>query len=125
MKEQVATFEEPTPYSFIDYQHESSGTAIYPEAGTGSQLALAYCALGLGEAGEIQNKVKKVIRDTGGKLTVDMTAEISKELGDILWYVAAMCREIKVPMYVIAEDNIRKLNKRKEEGKLRGSGDNR
>ena len=123
--EQVATFTEPTPYAFIDYQYDSAKTAIYPEAGTGSQLALAYCALGLGEAGEVQNKIKKVIRDNEGIITVDAISEITKELGDILWYIAAMCREIGVPMHMIAELNIQKLRQRQLDDKLKGSGDNR
>ena len=48
--------------TFDEYQEATAETAIYPEAGTGSQIALAYVALGLSEAGEIQGKVKKTGR---------------------------------------------------------------
>ena len=71
-------------YSFNNYQDDIAPVAIYPEAGTGSVMALAYVALGLGEAGEIQGKIKKVIRDNGGVVTDETRLEIAKEVGDLL-----------------------------------------
>lgn len=48
--------------TFEEYQKEAQKTALYPEA-----YRLVYPALGLaGEAGELANKVKKVLRDHGG-----------------------------------------------------------
>ena len=111
--------------SFDDYQAEALSTAIYPEAGTGSPLALAYVGLGLGEAGEIQGKIKKVLRDSGGVLDQRTREAIRAELGDLLWYVAATAQEISVPLSDVANHNLFKLNSRAERGVLGGSGDDR
>ena len=98
------------------YQNAASGTAIYP-----TQHAITYPALGLaGEAGEVANKVKKIIRD--GKL--DKPALVA-EIGDCLWYIAALCRDLNVDMEDVAKANLEKLYNRKQRGTLQGSGDNR
>ena len=98
------------------YQRAASGTAIYP-----TQHAITYPALGLaGEAGEVANKVKKVIRD--GKLD---KAALKGEIGDCLWYIAALCRDLNVDLGDIAKANLEKLQDRKARGTLKGSGDTR
>lgn len=105
-----------------DFQEFARETAIYPNLGSN----LAYPALGLaGEAGEVCNKVKKIYRDCDGVLGSDKAVEIGKELGDVLWYVAACCSEIGLRMSDVAEASLSKLKKRQQEGKLRGDGDNR
>lgn len=114
-----------TEMAFNEYQVLAATTAIYPESGTGSALALAYVGLGLGEAGEIQNKIKKVIRDSGGTLTDQMRADLVKEYGDLLWYVANGLSELGVQMSDAARGNIEKLFSRKDRGVLGGSGDDR
>lgn len=107
--------------SFYEYEQMAKNFAIYPEAGTGSPLALAYCALGVGgEAGEYSEKVKKLIRD--GKLDKPLAA---KELGDVLWYITASANELGFSLADIAEINIVKLSSRAERGVLQGSGDTR
>src|SRR5439155_2132541 len=73
--------------TFFEYQDGAAKTAIYP--GRRSVMGLVYAALGLGEAGELQNKVKKVLRDSNGVVTPEKLAAISGELGDLLWYVSA------------------------------------
>lgn len=108
-----------------DYQSKAAETAIYPGAGTGSALALAYVGLGLGEAGEVQGKIKKMLRDDGGVLTDEKRIAIAKELGDVLWYVARAASEISMPLEVIAGINLDKLGLRAERGTLTGSGDDR
>lgn len=110
---------------FAVYQAAVATTAIYPGAGTGSALALAYVGLGLGEAGEIQGKIKKVLRDDGGTITDAARIAIAKELGDLLWYVARASSEIDIPLEVIAQMNLNKLSDRAERGVLGGSGDDR
>lgn len=111
--------------TFEDYEFVARGTAIYPGAGTGSGEALAYLGLGLGEAGEVQGKIKKVLRDDGGVLTADARDAIAAELGDLLWYVSNLATEIGVPLGLIAGRNIAKLSSRAARGALQGSGDNR
>ena len=110
---------------FDAYQEHTSNTAIYPDAGTGSIRALAYVGLGLGEAGEVQGKVKKILRDAAGIVTDEHREAIAAELGDVLWYVARMATEIKMPLGNIAQMNLDKLDDRKNRNVLKGSGDNR
>lgn len=107
------------------YQVRTRVTAMYPEVGTGSQIALAYCGLGLGEAGEVQGKVKKIIRDDGGVLSQEKREAIIDELGDVLWYVARLADEMRVPLSEVGDRNLMKLFSRKERDVISGSGDNR
>ena len=98
------------------YQKVAASTAIYP-----TQHAITYPALGLaGEAGEVANKVKKIIRD--GKL--DKSA-LGAEIGDCLWYIAALCRDLNLDLGEIAKANLEKLQDRKARGTLKGSGEKR
>lgn len=107
---------------FSKYQQESRKTAIYPNIGEN----ITYPTLGLGgEGGEICNKVKKIARDQEGVISDANRKDLSKELGDVLWYVAAICSELNISMDDVAEANIAKLNSRKERGTLQGSGDER
>jgi NTP pyrophosphatase (non-canonical NTP hydrolase) len=108
--------------NFKEYQQRSLGTAVYPNVGNN----LYYPVLGLaGEAGEVAEKVKKIIRDNNGIITDDSRESLTKELGDVLWYISAISNEIGVTLNDVAEANIDKLFSRKERNKLRGSGDNR
>ena len=80
-----------------DYQEGTRSTAIYP--GSGTKLGLLYAILGLGgEAGEVSEHGKKSIRDDGGKITADRRDKIVKELGDVLWYCAAVAQEAKLTL---------------------------
>lgn len=105
-----------------EYQQKASETAIFPK-----NKALEYITLGLtGEAGEIANKVKKLIRDGADEETLEQKKiEIGYELGDVLWYCAMLAREVDINLGHIMEKNIEKLHSRKERGTLGGSGDNR
>jgi NTP pyrophosphatase (non-canonical NTP hydrolase) len=107
---------------FSEYQSLSRRTATYPRAGAD----MTYPALGLcGEAGEVAEKVKKTIRDDGGVLTEDRREALSRELGDVLWYLAQLATEAGLELEAIAADNLEKLLSRRERGVLRGSGDDR
>lgn len=88
-------------------------------------LAVAYDGLGLGEAGEVQGKIKKIIRDDAGRITHEHIIEIKKELGDILWYISSMCDSLGIKMEDVASGNIEKLKSRRDRNTLHGSGDNR
>lgn len=88
-------------------------------------LAVAYDGLGLGEAGEVQGKIKKIIRDDAGRITHEHVEEIKKELGDLMWYISSMCDNLEIKMEDVATYNIEKLKSRRDRGVLHGSGDNR
>jgi NTP pyrophosphatase (non-canonical NTP hydrolase) len=106
--------------SLNDYQDQANDTAIYPV-----EAMLVYPALGLtGEAGEVADKIKKIIRDNKA-LDQKERLEIAKEVGDVLWYIAALARDLGVDMETIARMNLEKLQSRKERGVLQGEGDNR
>jgi NTP pyrophosphatase (non-canonical NTP hydrolase) len=105
-----------------DYQERSRATAVYPGAGDN----LLYPTLGLcGEAGEVAEKVKKMVRDDGGALSAERRAALSKELGDVLWYVAQVATEADLDLDAIAGDNLEKLLSRQQRGVLSGVGDDR
>jgi len=107
--------------TFDEYQKGAISTAIYGEGN-----AIIYPTLGLtGEAGEVSEKVKKVLRDKSGEFSNEVKQAIAKELGDVLWYIAALCRDIGMPMDVVAQMNLAKLQARKEQNKIHGNGDNR
>ena len=88
-------------------------------------MRVTYDGLGMGEAGEVQGKIKKIIRDNGGEITEAAKVEIAKELGDCLWYIASMCQNLGITMESVATGNIQKLEKRHADGTVHGSGDNR
>ena len=104
------------------YQRESRKTAIYPNVGNNS----VYPTLGLvGEAGEVADKVKKILRDKNGVFDKDSKDEIKLELGDVLWYISQLSSELGYELEEIANANLQKLNSRKYRGTIKGSGDNR
>lgn len=104
-----------------EYQEKAVSTAIYP-----AEQIIIYPALGLnGEAGEVAEKVKKMIRDDNGILTFERRRDLVKELGDVLWYIANCANDIGCDLEEVAQINIDKLAKRKADDKLKGSGDNR
>jgi NTP pyrophosphatase (non-canonical NTP hydrolase) len=105
-----------------DYQARSRATAVYPQRGAN----LLYPTLGLcGEAGEVAEKIKKMVRDDQGVLSEERRAALSKELGDVLWYLAQLATEADLDLDAIAEENLAKLLSRRERDVLSGSGDER
>lgn len=105
-----------------EYQKEARKTAIYPNLGNN----YVYPTLGLaGEAGEVAEKIKKVIRDGDGTISEEKRLELEKELGDVMWYIANLAEELKLDMDGIARKNIEKLRSRQARNALHGAGDNR
>ena len=109
---------------FNDYQTKAITTAVYPK-----HQALPYLALGLsGEAAEVANKVKKILRgdyDNDPIKAEEAMVSISKELGDTLWYLSVLATELGDNLSTIAAANLDKLAQRKQEGTLKGTGDER
>ena len=104
-----------------EYEAAAQETAIYP-----STHRILYPALGMaGEAGEVANKVKKIIRDGIDKQPETWRQDLADEIGDVLWYCAALAKDLNIPLTLIAAQNRDKLAARKERGTLQGSGDNR
>ena len=104
------------------YQHKSRTTALYPNVGNNP----IYPTLGLaGEAGEVADKVKKILRDKNGVFDSISKESIKLELGDVLWYVAQLSSELGFDLEEVAIANLNKLAKRSAKGSLSGSGDNR
>ena len=104
------------------YQKKARETAQYPNLGSN----IIYPTLGLvGEAGEVAEKVKKVIRDNNGIFDEESKKGIKMELGDVLWYLSNLCDEFGFSLEEVALHNLEKLKLRASRGKICGSGDSR
>ena len=107
---------------FKEYQKLSRKTAVYPDINKN----FVYPTLGLaGETGEVVEKIKKVIRDKNSLVDEETRAELKKEMGDVLWYLAQLATELGISFDEIASYNIEKLQSRLERGMIHGKGDNR
>jgi NTP pyrophosphatase (non-canonical NTP hydrolase) len=105
-----------------EYQNGAAKTALYPNRGQN----LTYTLFGLcGEAGELSDKMAKLIRDRGGVPDDKWRQEAVKELGDVLWFLSQTAFELGVSLEEVAEINLKKLGSRMERGVIQGSGDNR
>lgn len=131
------------------YQEIAGKSAIYP--GKGTLLGMSYCAHKLaGEAGEFNEHFGKAQRDDNlfslgsmrpdampgiegpltqviiiRPLTPERKAFLIKEIGDVLWYLGALCGELGITLSMAALVNLRKLKDRTDRNALQGSGDNR
>ena len=111
---------------FNTYQRFTCSTRIYP-----SSQGIVYNLFGIaGEAGEIFEKVKKLIRDKKKKITKKGLSkkdklEIIKELGDLIWYISTLSDELGYTLEEVISINVKKLTSRKRRNKLKGCGDNR
>ena len=104
------------------YQERSRQTALYPQVGNNP----IYHTLGLcGEAGEVADKVKKVLRDRGGVFDAQIRDDLRLELGDVLWYLAQLASELDLDLEDIAAANLAKLASRMDRNVIGGSGDRR
>ena len=112
--------------TLMEYNEEAMNLGFYEDM-------LIYPALGLaGEAGEVANKVAKLVRDKElmdldpiVDLEMEDKLEIARELGDVLWMVTATANDIGFDLDEIAAMNLSKLKDRARRGTLQGSGDNR
>ena len=111
-------------YTMDEFQKVCALRAVYPFKETGNTSSICYTLLGLvGEAGEIANKYKKVLR--GDVIKEDFRSLAKDELGDVMWYIAMLAKELNLSLNDIAEANVEKLRSRAVRGVLKGSGDSR
>jgi len=107
--------------NFREYQEKAFTTAL-----PSIKDNIYYHTLGLsGEAGEICNKIKKVMRDKNGEISDEMKESLKAEIGDVMWYVASLCTVLGLDLEDVCSANLDKLYSRMERNKLSGSGDNR
>jgi NTP pyrophosphatase (non-canonical NTP hydrolase) len=108
---------------FNDYQQRALTTVI----SEGNEFNdLLHWVLGInGESGEIAEKVKKIIRDKGGRVSAADKQELGREIGDVLWYLAVFAHHLGIKFDDVAADNLHKLADRQKRGRLQGSGDHR
>lgn len=108
-----------------EYQQGARSTALYPD-----EARLLYPILKLaGEAGEVAEKLGKLMRDEdwlpGAELTDPQRDALVKELGDVLWYVASAAADLGVTLDDVGRRNLAKLADRRARGAIGGSGDDR
>jgi len=109
--------------TFDDYQKQALTTVISSDS---EFRDLLHWVLGInGEAGEIAEKVKKIIRDKQGEVSDQDKQDMAAEIGDVLWYLAVFAHHLGVSFEDIAQANLTKLQSRQARGVLGGSGDNR
>jgi len=102
-----------------EYQKLANKTSVFPK-----QYLMTYPIIGLaGEVGELANKYKKVLR--GDPSLGEVYKQMEGELGDILWYVAAIATSFGWDLSQVAEANIAKLKDRKDRNMIKGAGDGR
>lgn len=113
--------------SLKDYSKVALETKLYHESQiTPTFSKIIYLCLGLGgECGELYEKVKKAIRDKNCKVDEEFLTLIKKELGDILWYWAAVCDEFGIDPDEVSAMNLEKIKDRLERDVLKGEGDER
>ncbi len=109
--------------TFDEYQQQAITTAIvHPDP----QMDKTIYAMGVaGEAGEVIEKWKKIVAYKDGVVSPEDRAELAKELGDVMWYIAVLAHSLDLSLDQIATTNLQKLADRKERGVQKGSGDNR
>lgn len=111
---------------FREYQIESRRTDVGTSAQDSLKPGWLYYALGVsGEAGELTEKIKKLFRDKKGVIDQEFLDAVTKELGDMLWYMGRLADQFEIDFDYVAKTNIEKLLDRMKRNKLHGEGDNR
>lgn len=109
--------------TFDDYQTQALKTA---ENDYKPLMEKTIWAMGVsGEAGEVIEKWKKIVAYKGGKVSDEDLADLGKELGDVVWYIAVFAHSLGLSFDDIMEKNVAKLKDRQSRSVIRGAGDNR
>ena len=97
----------------------------------------AYMMLNLvGEIGEFSSKIAKAIRKNNAYIGKDKNSdlyydhltyqdELKKEMGDVAWQLAGLCRVMGWTLEEVCQANLDKLASRQGRGVIDGNGDNR
>jgi len=94
---------------------ETDRTAIYPDSFNKELTGVVYNALGLaGEAGEVADEIKKVIRNDKGIITPERKKKLCLEMGDVMWYWLRLTKELDLDIEDIMSENLKKLSQRYE-----------
>jgi NTP pyrophosphatase (non-canonical NTP hydrolase) len=114
--------------TFDQYQAAALASAVYLDRHVKEMFrGLEYTALGLaGEAGELANKVKKLVRgDAGATLSEERREALKSELAGVLWYVAAVADELEFSLAEIVNASLVTVQGRLQRGAIQGDGDTR
>lgn len=116
------------PFCYTGYMNlnDYQTAALRTAAPRDKKNEFFHLILGLvGESGEIAEKVKKIVRDQDSDLAQLDKADLTKELGDVLWHIAVIADYFDIPLEEVGATNIAKLADRLKRGVIQGSGDNR
>lgn len=109
--------------TFDEYQKRALKTA---QNDYGTLIQRTIWAMGVaGEAGEVIEKWKKIVAYKEGKVNDADRAELAKELGDVVWYIAVMCQSLDLSFEDVMQSNLTKLADRQKRNVIKGAGDNR
>ena len=95
--------------TLLEYQTKARRTLIL------SQEPVLQAVLGLGLAGESGEVIEMLKKHVGHGHELDRH-KLAKELGDVLWYIAAIATLNDLDLQTVAELNIAKLEKRYPDG---------
>ncbi|MGB4759574.1 MAG: nucleoside triphosphate pyrophosphohydrolase family protein [Candidatus Saccharimonadales bacterium] len=112
--------------TFDEYQKQALTTAYTHPEYVDTLMGKTIWAMGVaGEAGEVVEKWKKIVAYKEGKISDDDMAELAKELGDVVWYIAVMAHSLGLSFDEIMQQNVKKLQDRQQRNVIKGAGDNR
>lgn len=103
---------------FTEYQNQAMACSVLRTDEERVQYGVLNTA---SEAGEVAGKYAKALRDQTDVSTLD----VMKEMGDVLWSLAALAEGLGVTLGDVAQLNIDKVNSRKQRNVISGSGDDR
>ena len=109
--------------TFDEYQKVALTTAVNSYE---PLMGKTIWAMGVaGEAGEVVEKWKKIVAYKDGQVSDEDLAELAKELGDVVWYIAVLADSLGLKFDDIMQRNVKKLADRAQRDVIKGAGDNR